>query len=147
CLPAPLRGRSARRHAVAASTLRLRRAPGRSRRPLPSRPAPARRHPAHRSCPLLTFPSETDVLRGTGGSLPRHLGSIGREPGGLAPEWRSRMRIAIVGLGRMGADMTRRLLRAGHDVIATDLDPDRILELREEGATGAGDLDAALAAF
>ena len=57
------------------------------------------------------------------------------------------MRIAIVGLGRMGADMTRRLLRAGHDVIATDLDPDRILELREEGATGAGDLDAALAAF
>jgi len=57
------------------------------------------------------------------------------------------MRIAIVGLGRMGADMTRRLLRSGHAVVVTDLDEGRVRELQEEGAIGARDVAEALAAF
>ncbi len=57
------------------------------------------------------------------------------------------MRIAIVGLGRMGADMTRRLLRGGHAVVVTDLDEGRVRELQEEGAIGARDVAEALTAF
>ena len=50
------------------------------------------------------------------------------------------MRIAIVGLGRMGANMTRRLLRTGHEVVAHDLAPDAVAEMTAEGAIGAPSL-------
>ena len=33
------------------------------------------------------------------------------------------MRIGMVGLGRMGGNMTQRLVRNGHDVVAFDLNP------------------------
>jgi 6-phosphogluconate dehydrogenase len=48
------------------------------------------------------------------------------------------MRIGMIGLGRMGADMSRRLLRAGHDVVAHDIDPEAVERLATDGATGAG---------
>jgi 6-phosphogluconate dehydrogenase len=47
------------------------------------------------------------------------------------------MQIAMIGLGRMGANMVRRLLDAGHDCVAHDLDRDAIATLEAEGARGA----------
>jgi 6-phosphogluconate dehydrogenase len=51
------------------------------------------------------------------------------------------MRIGMVGLGRMGANMTRRLLRAGHEVVAFDLDAEVVSELVSEGALGAAAIE------
>jgi len=50
------------------------------------------------------------------------------------------MQLAMVGLGRMGANLVRRLLRDGHDCVVTDVDADAVAELAADGATGAGDL-------
>ncbi len=44
------------------------------------------------------------------------------------------MQIAIVGLGRMGANMARRLTRAGHEVVGVDHDPGVAETLAREGA-------------
>lgn len=52
------------------------------------------------------------------------------------------MRIGMVGLGRMGANMTRRLLAAGHEVVVNDLDPTAIEHLRRAGAYAAPSLEA-----
>ena len=57
------------------------------------------------------------------------------------------MKIGMIGLGRMGGNMARRLMRAGHDVVAFDRDPATVAELVTEGATGAAsiaEVDAAL---
>ena len=51
------------------------------------------------------------------------------------------MQIAIVGLGKMGGNMVRRLMRGGHTVVAYDRDPAAVQKLVGEGATGAGSLD------
>jgi 6-phosphogluconate dehydrogenase len=45
--------------------------------------------------------------------------------------------LAIVGLGRMGANMARRLHRAGHRVIAYNRSPEKTREIMEEGLEGA----------
>ncbi|OIO79537.1 MAG: 6-phosphogluconate dehydrogenase (decarboxylating) [Hydrogenophilales bacterium CG03_land_8_20_14_0_80_62_28] len=50
------------------------------------------------------------------------------------------MQIAMVGLGRMGANMARRLLRDGHDCVVYDRDPDAVARLVAEGATGVASL-------
>ncbi len=50
------------------------------------------------------------------------------------------MRIGMVGLGRMGGDLTRRLLDHGHEVVVADIDPDAVARLVAEGAVGAPDL-------
>jgi 6-phosphogluconate dehydrogenase len=47
----------------------------------------------------------------------------------------------MIGLGRMGANMTRRLSRGGHAVTVFDLNADRVRELAAEGANGAASLD------
>lgn len=51
------------------------------------------------------------------------------------------MQLGMVGLGRMGGNMVRRLLRGGHECVVYDLDPDNVRELEKEGATGARSLD------
>jgi 6-phosphogluconate dehydrogenase len=51
------------------------------------------------------------------------------------------MQLGMVGLGRMGANLTRRLMRAGHEVVAYDVDPDSVLLLEREGATPAASLE------
>jgi 6-phosphogluconate dehydrogenase len=48
----------------------------------------------------------------------------------------------MVGLGRMGANMVRRLMRAGHECVVFDLNPENAAKLVEEGATHAATLDA-----
>lgn len=50
------------------------------------------------------------------------------------------MQIAIIGLGRMGANITRRLMRAGHDCVVYDVHPPAVAELVAEGAKGADSL-------
>ncbi|HTQ43189.1 MAG TPA: decarboxylating 6-phosphogluconate dehydrogenase [Polyangiaceae bacterium] len=50
------------------------------------------------------------------------------------------MEIGMVGLGRMGANMTSRLLKAGHRVVAFDRHPEKVEALVEEGAVGAASL-------
>jgi 6-phosphogluconate dehydrogenase len=46
----------------------------------------------------------------------------------------------MVGLGRMGANMTRRLLRAGHDCVVYNRSPEAVAQMVAEGATGSGEL-------
>jgi 6-phosphogluconate dehydrogenase len=52
------------------------------------------------------------------------------------------VQIGMIGLGRMGANMVRRLLRAGHECIVHDLDPAAVATLAGEGAVGADSLAA-----
>ena len=50
------------------------------------------------------------------------------------------MQIAMVGLGKMGGNMVKRLLGGGHQVVAFDRDPPTVEKLVKEGATGASSL-------
>ena len=50
------------------------------------------------------------------------------------------MRLAMIGLGRMGGNMVRRLLRGGHDLVVHDRNPEAVRQLVGLGAIGAGDL-------
>jgi 6-phosphogluconate dehydrogenase len=52
-----------------------------------------------------------------------------------------RMDIAMVGLGKMGANMAQRLLEGGHRVVAFDLSEESIREMEAHGAEGARTLD------
>ncbi len=51
------------------------------------------------------------------------------------------MQLGMVGLGRMGANMTRRLMRNGHALVVSDLSPDAVKQLGSEGATGSSSLE------
>jgi 6-phosphogluconate dehydrogenase len=50
------------------------------------------------------------------------------------------MQIAMIGLGRMGSNMVRRLLRAGHECVVFDRSREHIEELTRENAIAAADL-------
>jgi 6-phosphogluconate dehydrogenase len=59
------------------------------------------------------------------------------------------MQVGMIGLGRMGANMVRRLIRGGHQCVVFDANADAVNALVKEGAIGAsspGDLSAQLAA-
>src|SRR5262245_36385521 len=51
------------------------------------------------------------------------------------------MRLGMVGLGRMGANMARRLIGGGHEVVVTDLSPDAVKGMAGEGALPSSSLD------
>src|SRR5450432_767664 len=55
------------------------------------------------------------------------------------------MQMGMVGLGRMGANMTRRLMRGGHQLAVSDLSPDSVKQLAGEGATGSSSLEDLIA--
>jgi len=55
------------------------------------------------------------------------------------------MELGLVGLGRMGANMARRLLAAGHRLAVYDRSPDAVEAAVNEGALGAGGLDQLVA--
>jgi 6-phosphogluconate dehydrogenase len=58
------------------------------------------------------------------------------------PPWEgSTMQLAMVGLGRMGANLVRRLLRAGHSCVVYDANPAAVETLVAEGALPSRDLD------
>ena len=50
------------------------------------------------------------------------------------------MQLGMVGLGRMGANIVRRLLRNGHDCVVLDRDAALVKEVSAEGAVGAAAL-------
>ena len=51
------------------------------------------------------------------------------------------MQLGMIGLGRMGANMVRRLQKAGHQCVVFDRSADAVKQLAAEGATGAASLD------
>jgi len=51
------------------------------------------------------------------------------------------MQLGMIGLGRMGANMVRRLMRAGHECVVFDMSSDAVETMADEGAVGAKDLD------
>src|SRR5580698_6692508 len=51
------------------------------------------------------------------------------------------MQIGMIGLGRMGGNITRRLIQNGHEVVVYDRDPKAIDELKRDGASGADGLE------
>ena len=50
------------------------------------------------------------------------------------------MQMGMIGLGRMGANMVRRLLKGGHDCVVFDMSPKVVSELAAENAVGATSL-------
>jgi 6-phosphogluconate dehydrogenase len=52
------------------------------------------------------------------------------------------MQLGMVGLGRMGANLVRRLMRDGHECVVFDVDGAKVQALAEEGAVGVDDLSA-----
>ncbi|MCP4758113.1 MAG: decarboxylating 6-phosphogluconate dehydrogenase [Planctomycetes bacterium] len=57
------------------------------------------------------------------------------------------MQIGMIGLGRMGAGMVRRLLAAGHECVVWDINQDAISALADDGATPANTLEDMAAAM
>jgi 6-phosphogluconate dehydrogenase len=57
------------------------------------------------------------------------------------------MQMGMVGLGRMGASMVRRLMRGGHECVVYDVNADAVARLVKEGARGTPSLDAFAAAL
>jgi 6-phosphogluconate dehydrogenase len=51
-----------------------------------------------------------------------------------------RMQLGMIGLGRMGANMARRLMRGGHQCLVYDRSPDTVKALAAEGARGCDSL-------
>ena len=51
------------------------------------------------------------------------------------------MQLGMVGLGRMGANMVRRLMKDGHECVVFDLNPENVEQLEAEGAKGTTSLD------
>ncbi|MEV6010065.1 phosphogluconate dehydrogenase (NAD(+)-dependent, decarboxylating) [Streptomyces sp. NPDC051976] len=50
------------------------------------------------------------------------------------------MQLGVIGLGRMGANIARRLMRDGHSCVVYDVNPQAVAALEKEGATGATSL-------
>jgi 6-phosphogluconate dehydrogenase len=54
------------------------------------------------------------------------------------------MRIGVIGLGRMGGNISRRLMRGGHEIVAFDLNQESVQELETDGAIAATSLEDAV---
>ena len=57
------------------------------------------------------------------------------------------MQIGVIGLGRMGANISRRLMKAGHSCVVWDANPGTVQELGKEGAQGVESLQAVVKAL
>jgi 6-phosphogluconate dehydrogenase len=51
------------------------------------------------------------------------------------------MQLGMIGLGRMGANIVRRVMRDGHEAVVYDVGPEAVAELEAEGAIGTSSLD------
>jgi 6-phosphogluconate dehydrogenase len=52
-----------------------------------------------------------------------------------------RMQLGMIGLGRMGANMVRRLIKGGHECVVFDRNPESVADLGKQGAAGSSSLD------
>lgn len=57
------------------------------------------------------------------------------------------MQLGMIGLGRMGSNMVRRLMRDGHECVVYDVNPEAVEALSAEGATGTKSMEAFVAAL
>lgn len=57
------------------------------------------------------------------------------------------MQLGMIGLGRMGGNMVRRLMRAGHECVVFDLHPESVKNLAAEGAVGTESLESFIRAL
>jgi len=57
------------------------------------------------------------------------------------------MQLGVIGLGRMGGNIARRLMKGGHQCVVYDRDPKAVAELVKDGAIGAADLREMLKAL
>lgn len=57
------------------------------------------------------------------------------------------MQIGMIGLGRMGANLVRRLMTGGHECVVFDVRPESVIQLGSEGATGTTSIAAFVAAL
>jgi 6-phosphogluconate dehydrogenase len=55
------------------------------------------------------------------------------------------MQLGMIGLGRMGANMTLRLLKGGHEIVVYDRNPDTLASSANEGAVAAATLEELVA--
>src|SRR5207245_10545259 len=67
----------------------------------------------------------------------RHAAAAGR---GSALTEKNVMQLAMIGLGRMGANMVRRLIKGGHECVVFDVSPKAGADLTREKAVGASSL-------
>jgi len=51
------------------------------------------------------------------------------------------VQLGMIGLGRMGGNMVRRLMRGGHQCTVFDLNPENITQLAADGAAGASSME------
>ena len=51
------------------------------------------------------------------------------------------MQLGMIGLGRMGANMVRRLMQGGHECVVYDVQAEAVEELVQQGAVGAASLE------
>src|SRR5258708_13053652 len=51
------------------------------------------------------------------------------------------MQLGMIGLGRMGGNIVRRLMKHGHSTVVYDKDPNAVAALAADGAVGAGTLE------
>jgi 6-phosphogluconate dehydrogenase len=51
------------------------------------------------------------------------------------------MQLGMIGLGRIGANIVRRVMRDGHEAVVYDVDPEAVAKLEGEGAIGTSSLD------
>ena len=51
------------------------------------------------------------------------------------------MQLGMIGLGRMGANMVRRLMKDGHECVVFDMSPANVAQLAKDGAAGSSSLD------
>src|SRR5258708_3389141 len=51
------------------------------------------------------------------------------------------MQLGMIGLGRMGANMVRRLMNAGHEIVVFDVHQEAVQGLAADGAVGSGSLE------
>jgi 6-phosphogluconate dehydrogenase len=55
------------------------------------------------------------------------------------------MQLGMIGLGRMGANLVRRLMRGGHECVVYDVNPESVRRLQDEGAVGVASLEELVA--
>src|SRR6476661_8826889 len=55
------------------------------------------------------------------------------------------MQLGMIGLGRMGANMVRRLIKGGHECVVFDLNPKSVKDLAAEGAVGSETMESFVA--
>ena len=55
------------------------------------------------------------------------------------------MQLGMIGLGRMGGNMVRRLMRGGHECVVFDLNPENVKSIAAEGAIGVSSMEEFIA--